>query len=77
MGSNTKTTNPKMTGENRMPGDPTREQMIESMIRVDHAGEHGAVRIYAGQLAILAGTAAEAPIREMAEQEKRHLDRFD
>ena len=66
-----------MTGENRMPGDPTREQMIESMIRVDHAGEHGAVRIYAGQLAILAGTAAEAPIREMAEQEKRHLDRFD
>jgi len=47
------------------------------MIRVDHAGEHGAVRIYAGQLAILAGTDAEASIREMAEQEQRHLKTFD
>ncbi len=77
MGSNAKTTKPKITGEKRMPGDPTREQMIDSMIRVDHAGEHGAVRIYAGQLAVLAGTEAEAPIREMAEQEQRHLNRFD
>ncbi|NKB19425.1 MAG: demethoxyubiquinone hydroxylase family protein [Alphaproteobacteria bacterium] len=60
-----------------MPGDPTRDQMIESMIRVDHAGEHGAVRIYAGQLAVLTGTNAEDSIREMAEQEQRHLDTFD
>lgn len=77
MENNAKTTTPKVTGEKRMPGDPTREQIIESMIRVDHAGEHGAVRIYAGQLAVLAGTEAEAPIREMAEQEQRHLNRFD
>lgn len=60
-----------------MPGDPTREELVESMIRVDHAGEHGAVRIYEGQLAILSGTDAEAPIREMADQERRHLDGFD
>ena len=74
---NAKSTKPKITGEGRMPGDPTRDQMIKSMIRVDHAGEHGAVRIYAGQLAVLAGTAAEDTIREMAEQEQKHLSTFD
>ena len=60
-----------------MPGDPTREELVSAMIRVDHAGEHGAVRIYQGQLAILSRSEAEAPIREMAEQERRHLDGFD
>jgi ubiquinone biosynthesis monooxygenase Coq7 len=68
---------PKRTGADLMPGDPTKEELVESMIRVDHAGEYGAVRIYQGQLAVLAGTSAEAPIREMAEQERRHLDGFD
>lgn len=72
-----KFTQTKMTGEGRMPGDPTRKEMIDSMIRVDHAGEHGAVRIYEGQLAILEGTDAEASIREMAEQEQHHLKTFD
>jgi len=68
---------PFRTGDGLMPGDPTREELVESMIRVDHAGEHGAVRIYKGQLAVLSGTDAEAPIREMAEQERRHLHGFD
>jgi ubiquinone biosynthesis monooxygenase Coq7 len=72
-----KSPNPKITGEGRMPGDPTRDQMIKSMIRVDHAGEHGAVRIYAGQLAVLAGTDTEDTIRDMADQEQRHLNTFD
>ena len=65
------------TGDGLMPGDPTREELVSAMIRVDHAGEHGAVRIYEGQLAILSRSEAEAPIREMAEQERRHLDGFD
>ena len=39
------------TGDGLMPGDPTREELVSAMIRVDHAGEHGAVRIYEGQLA--------------------------
>ena len=65
------------TSDRPMPGDPTREELVEAMIRVDHAGEYGAVRIYEGQLAVLAGTGAEAPIREMAEQEQRHLKGFD
>jgi len=71
------TERPRKTGEGLMPGDPTKEELVAAMIRVDHAGEHGAVRIYEGQLAILAGTEAEAPIREMAEQERRHLEGFD
>ncbi|HEY1615890.1 MAG TPA: demethoxyubiquinone hydroxylase family protein [Rhizomicrobium sp.] len=51
------------------------------MIRVDHAGEYGAVSIYRGQLAVLGerteAREAAAAIREMAEQEKHHLERFD
>jgi ubiquinone biosynthesis monooxygenase Coq7 len=52
---------------------------IEAMIRVDHAGEYGAVRIYEGQLAVLGSTKSDAvdAIRHMAEQEKRHLTSFD
>ena len=51
------------------------------MIRVDHAGEYGAVRIYEGQLAVLgvrkdAGETVAA-IRRMAAQEQRHLKAFD
>jgi ubiquinone biosynthesis monooxygenase Coq7 len=51
----------------------------DAMIRVDHAGEYGAVRIYEGQLAVLGATKSEAvdAIRHMAEQEKRHLTAFD
>jgi ubiquinone biosynthesis monooxygenase Coq7 len=49
-----------------------------SMIRVDQAGEYGATRIYAGQLAVLRANCPEAKlISRMAEQEKRHLERFD
>jgi len=67
----------RVTGEGRMPGDPSREAMVEAMIRVDHAGEYGAVRIYQGQLAVLGRTKAGEAIREMADQERRHLDSFD
>ena len=50
-----------------------------AMIRVDQAGEYGAVRIYAGQLAVFGkrnSKAADA-IRHMAGQEDEHLKRFD
>ena len=40
-----------MTGE--LPGDLPAREKLERMIRVDHAGEYGATRIYAGQLAVL------------------------
>jgi ubiquinone biosynthesis monooxygenase Coq7 len=66
-----------MTAAPRLPGDPSPEAAVERMIRVDHAGEFGAVRIYEGQLAVLGKSAAGSVIREMAEQERRHLEAFD
>ena len=60
-----------------LPGDPSRKELVERILRVDHAGEHGAVRIYEGQLAVLGNTPAAATIRRMAEQERNHLDTFD
>jgi len=70
---------PKLTEESLLPGDPSREALIARMIRVDHAGEYGAARIYAGQLGVLAGrrSAGVAAIREMAAQEQRHLEAFE
>ncbi len=60
-----------------MPGEPGREATIARMIRVDQAGEYGAARIYAGQLAVLGRTRAAPALRRMAEQEQRHLDEFN
>src|ERR1700745_1001073 len=61
------------------PVSPGLPPDIEAMIRVDHAGEYGAIRIYEGQLAVLGATKSDAvdAIRHMAEQEKRHLAPFD
>ena len=70
-------TGAKQTGDDRLPGDPDRETLIERMIRVDHAGEYGAARIYAGQLAVLGKHPVGNTIRHMAEQEKKHLAAFD
>ena len=54
---------------------------VSAMIRVDHAGEYGAVRIYEGQLAVLGArkdaARTVAAIKRMAEQEQRHLRAFD
>ena len=58
------------------PGD--RRADTDSMLRVDQAGEYGATRIYAGQLAVLRANCAEAKLTSrMAAQEQRHLDRFN
>lgn len=62
------------------PGMPA-EPDVQAMIRVDHAGEYGAVRIYEGQLAVLRGrrsaAGSVAAIRKMAAQEDHHLETFD
>jgi ubiquinone biosynthesis monooxygenase Coq7 len=48
------------------------------MLRVDQAGEYGATRIYAGQLAVLRRYCPEARlVARMAAQEERHLNRFN
>ena len=60
-----------------MPGEPTGQALIHQMIRVNQAGEYGAARIYAGQLAVL-GDSEDGPVlREMAAQEQKHLDTFN
>ena len=61
----------------RLPGDPSADAMVERIIRVDQAGEYGAVRIYDGQLAVLGKTKVGPVIRKMAETEHRHLATFN
>jgi len=64
-----------------LPGAGSERRRRNAMVRVDHAGEFGAVRIYEGQLAVLRGrpgmdqTVAE--IEHMASQEDTHLETFD
>jgi 3-demethoxyubiquinol 3-hydroxylase len=60
-----------------LPGDPPPADLIKRMIRVDHAGEHGAARIYEGQLAVMGRGPLGATIRKMAEQERGHRAAFD
>lgn len=60
----------------RRPGE--RRADTASMLRVDQAGEYGATRIYAGQLAVLRRNCPESRlIARMAAQEERHLKRFN
>jgi len=61
----------------RLPGDPIPAAEIARILRVDHAGEYGATRIYQGQLDVLGRGRAAGVIRQMAETEKRHLARFE
>lgn len=50
----------------------------EAMLRVNQAGEFGAIRIYAGQLAVMGDrTALSGEIAAMAQQEAAHRERFD
>jgi ubiquinone biosynthesis monooxygenase Coq7 len=58
-------------------GDLTHDQLIDRIIRVDHAGEYGAVRIYQGQLAVLGSKPIADRIRDMESKEREHLERFD
>ncbi|XP_068761797.1 5-demethoxyubiquinone hydroxylase, mitochondrial-like isoform X2 [Montipora capricornis] len=50
---------------------------IDRIIRVDHAGELGANRIYAGQMAVLGRTSVGPTIQHMWDQEKEHLQTFE
>ncbi len=67
---------PRLTGEGRLPGDPTPREYVARTIRVDHAGEYGARRIYEGQLAVLGRTKHGPTLQHMKDQEQVHLDYF-
>ena len=60
-----------------LPGEPAGADLTGRVLRVDHAGEYGAKRIYDGQLAVLGGTASGKIIAEMAATEAEHLAWFD
>jgi ubiquinone biosynthesis monooxygenase Coq7 len=60
-----------------LPGDLSAAEAAERMIRVDHAGEYGATRIYAGQLAVLGRGGKGDLIRHMQAQEQQHLRTFN
>lgn len=64
-----------------LPGDGGRVRRIAEMIRVDHAGEYGAVAIYRGQRAVFDRVRGQeriaAQLEEMEADEQKHLDAFD
>jgi ubiquinone biosynthesis monooxygenase Coq7 len=67
-----------MAQQENLKTSAQRNLAIERMIRVNQAGEFGAKRIYAGQLAVMGDrTPAARSIAHMAEQEERHLNAFD
>jgi len=52
-------------------------ERVARIIRVDQAGEYGAVRIYQGQRAVLGRNASDAALAHMEEAERAHLATFD
>ena len=61
--------------------EKTNKKVLEEIIRVDHAGERGAIKIYEGQLLALntlkQDDALKKIIEDMKEHEKEHLDYFE
>jgi ubiquinone biosynthesis monooxygenase Coq7 len=59
----------------------TNKKKIEEFIRVDHAGERGAIKIYEGQLlalnTVFKDEKLKKTIEEMKLNEKEHLDFFE
>jgi len=57
--------------------DEKAKKIYDRIIRIDHAGEFGADRIYAGQMAVLGKTDVGPLIQHMWDQEKHHLATFE
>ena len=59
----------------------TDPKTLEEIIRVDHAGERGAIKIYEGQLLALSTIKEDEDlkniIKKMKEHEKEHLEYFE
>ena len=61
--------------------EKTNQKTLEEIIRVDHAGERGAIKIYEGQLLALKtikhDNDLKNTIEDMKEHEKEHLEYFE
>lgn len=56
----------------------TDRKILEEIIRVDHAGEYGATKIYEGQISIFGKeTKIGKTIQHMADQEQEHIETFE
>ena len=56
----------------------TERSILEEVIRVDHAGEYGATRIYDGQIAVFGkNSKIGKTIKHMADQEQEHIQKFE
>ena len=56
----------------------TSRKILEEIIRVDHAGEYGATRIYDGQIAVFGKSSKIGKtIQHMADQEQEHIETFN
>lgn len=60
-----------------MPRDRFENKKINTMIRVNHAGEYAAKRIYEGQLRYIKDSESKAQIEKMAKGEEKHLAYFE
>jgi len=59
-----------------MKPNPNSETLAQ-MLRVDHAGEYGANRIYEGQLMVLKNSKIAPVLEHMLAQEQAHLKKFN
>ena len=63
---------------NKTSKNKTNREILEQIIRVDHAGEYGATRIYDGQIAVFGkNSKIGKTIKHMADQEQEHIDKFN
>ena len=63
---------------NRKETKTTNRDILEEVIRVDHAGEYGATRIYDGQIAVFGkNSKIGKTIQHMANQEQEHIEKFN
>ena len=70
-----KTTKKKIAKKSKSTTDKT---ILDEIIRVDHAGEYGATRIYDGQIAVFGkDSKIGKTIQHMADQEQEHIEKFN
>ena len=62
----------------KKPKSTTDKTILDEIIRVDHAGEYGATRIYDGQIAVFGkNSKIGKTIQHMADQEQEHIEKFN
>ena len=75
---NKRKNNKKRSNKNKFYSKKTSKSVLDEIIRVDHAGEFGATRIYEGQIAVFGkNSKIGKTIQHMADQEQEHIETFE